>query len=416
LVSPAEISTRNLITAIDLPGGRTSTVVMSEDGRWLVTGGDNKLPIVWDIGALPRLVDAVGHRNGIAELAITSDGRVVTIADDYTLRVWNLADGREQLQISLPVEIGKRTYCSSPRLSKAGVISAVCEDKQIRRWDLTGRPLESIPTAVYLRIASLAPDDTILAAGHMKGMLGLFDITTGKVIQEKKIHDHQIYGVSFGASGTLATASLDNTVKVWSPKLELIRQFRIDGDDGALRAALSPDGKVVLCGAQDGNLYAWDVATGALIAKRKAHDGPIWGLAYAPDKQAVYTAGEDGTFLIWDATSWKVVASLEARAGNGGPLSLSPDGKSAVTGYRNGAMIVWDIPARKIRYRLGGNARDFGSCDEMEQQRWVDDAHRSIVQVACTEKPDRYFDRIRAFAHKKIVNDVDVENDFRPSP
>nr|MBA2543312.1 protein kinase [Deltaproteobacteria bacterium] len=413
-----EVGTRNLITTIDLPGGRTSTVVMSEDGKWLVTAGDNRVPVVWNVGALPRLIDAVGHRNGIAEIRITSDGsRVVTIADDHTLRVWNLTDGREQLQLSLPTQQGKRMYCSSPHLSKDGVISAPCEDKLIRRWDLTGRELPGIPTKVYLRIASLSPDDTTLAAGHMKGMLGLFDISSGKVLQEKTIHAHQIYGVNYGPSGQITTASLDNTVKVWSPSLELLGDFRIEGDDGALRSALSPDGNVVIAGAQDGSLYAWDVTTKRPIAKHKAHTGPIWGLAYSTDKRFVYTAGEDGTFLIWDAVAWKVLHTLDAREGGGGPLAVSPDGTTAVTGYRNGAMIVWDLPSRKIRYRLGGNARDFGSCDDVTQ-RWVDDAHRAIVQTACTEPPKSYFERIRRFAHKKIVNDVDVEADWisRPSP
>jgi WD40 repeat protein/serine/threonine protein kinase len=408
-----EVSTRNLVTVIDLPGGRTNTVTMSDDGKWLVTAGDNRLPIVWNIAALPRLIDAVGHRNGIAELRITNDGtRVVTIADDHTLRVWNLADGREQLQISLPTQQGKRMYCSSPHLSKDGVISAGCEDKLIRRWDLTGRELPGIPTSVYLRIASLSPDDKTLAAGHMKGILGLFEIATGKAIIEKTIHDHQIYGVSYGKSGLLATGSLDNTVKVWSPALELLASFRIDGDDGVLRSAISADGNIVIAGAQDGTLYAWELASKKLLAKHKAHTGPIWGLSYSNDKRFVYTAGEDGTFLVWDALAWKVVEKLDGGEGGGGPLAVSPDGKTAVTGYRNGGMVVWDLETRKVRYRVGGNARDKGSCSDLEPQRWVDDAHRAIVQGGCTEGPAPYFERIRRFAHKKIVNDVDVEDDW----
>ena len=408
-----EVSTRNLITTIELPGGRTSSVVMSDDGKWLVTAGDNKVPVVWDISALPRLVDAVGHRNGIAELRITNDGtRVSTISDDYTLRVWDLADGREQLQLSLPSQPGTRTFCSSPHLTKRGVISAACDDRVIRRWDLTGKPLSGIPTSVYLRIAALAPDDSLLAAGHMKGVLGLFDVDAGTRVVEKTLHDHQIYGVAWGPGGVVATASLDNTIKIWSSKLELLHRFRIDGDDGALRTTLSSDGKIVLGGAQDGTLYAWEVETEKLLGKHKAHSGPIWGLGYARDTQRVYTAGEDGSLLVWDARTWKVIGTLEANEGGGGPLAISPDGKTAVTGYRNGAMIVWDLPTRSIRYRLGGNARDFGSCDAMDQQRWVDSAHRGIVKAACTEQPATYFDRIRLREHKKIENDVDVAPDW----
>ncbi len=412
-----EVSTRNLITVIDLPGGRTNTVTLSDDGKWLVTAGDSRIPTVWNVAAIPRLIDAVGHRNGIAELRITSDGtRVSTIADDNTLRVWNLADGREQLQIALPAQHSKRMYCSSPNLTRAGVLSAGCEDRMIRRWDLTGRELPPIPTAVYPRIAALSPDDRILAAGHMKGVLGLFEIASGKKLVEKTIHDHQIYGVGYSPSGLLATASLDNRVKVWTGKLELLRDFRIDGDDGVLRSTLSADGKVVVAGAQDGTLYAWDFETGRVLAKHKKHFGPIWGLAYTNDQRFVYTAGEDGRFLVWDAIRWSLLGELGADEGTGGPLAITPDGKTAVTGYRNGAMIVWDLERKKVRYRIGGNARDKGSCADLEPQRWVDDAHRAIVQGSCTEEPERSFDRIRRFTHKKIVNDVDVEDDWAATP
>jgi WD40 repeat protein len=168
----------------------------------------------------------------------------------------------------------------------------------------------------------------------------------------------------------------------------------------------------VLGGAQDGTLYAWDVASEKLLGRYKAHQGPIWGLAYARDKQLAYTAGEDGSFLIWDAHTWKPAGSLVANEGGGGPLAIAPDGKTAVTGYRNGAMVVWDLPNRRIRYRLGGNARDFGNCEAMDQQRWVDDAHQKIVKAACTEAPGAYFDRIRSLTHKKIENDVDAAPDW----
>jgi WD40 repeat protein len=305
------------------------------------------------------------------------------------------------------------------------VIAAECEDFKIRRWDLTGRELAQVPTSQYLRIASLSPDDKILAAGHMRGVLGLFDMATGALLVEKKLHDHQIYGVMWNATGLLATGSLDNTVKVWTPKLELVKQFRIDGDDGVLRSIISPDGTIALAGAQDGTLYSWDIASGKRLGKVKEHSGPVWGLAYAPDGKHVYTAGEDGAFLIWDTATWTKSATLVGPAGthavdpgegSGGPLAVSRDGKTAVTGYRNGALIVWDLETKAIRYRIGGGARDAGSCSDVAQQRWVDETHRKIVQTACDQQPDAYYARIAALAHKRLDN-VDVVSEWAtPSP
>ncbi len=401
-----EVSTHNLITVLDLPGGRTNSVTMSADGRWLVTAGNDRIPVVWNIGALQRLVDAVGHRAGISQVALDSGNtRLVSVGDDSTVRVWNLDDGREQLLIALPTEAGKRHYCSSPQLSKQGIVALGCDDKFIRRWDLTGRELPKIPTQVYMRILSLSPDDKVLAAAHMKGIGGLFEIATGKVIVEKKLHDHQIYGVSH-AGTAIATGSLDNTAKIWTSNLQLTHTFRIDGDDGVLQVKLGPAGKVLAVGAQDGVLYAWDVESGKLLAKIKAHHGPIWGLAFAAGK--LFTAGEDGDTFIWDLATSTKVGALDAKEGSGGALAVTADGKTAITGYRNGAIVAWDVATRAVRYRIGGNARDFGSCGNFVQQRWVDDAHKQIVQTACHDEAAAYLARIQGMTHRRIENNVDV--------
>ena len=401
-----EISTHNLITVLDLPGGRTNSVTMSADGRWLVTAGSDRVPVVWNIGALQRLIDAVGHRASISQVALNSENtRMVSVGDDSTVRVWNLADGREQLLIALPSEAGKRHYCSSPQLSKEGVIALACDDKFIRRWDLTGRELSRIPTQVYMRILSLSPDDKVLAAGHMKGIGGLFEIATGKVIVEKKLHDHQIYGVSHAGSA-IATGSLDNTAKVWTSDLLPMRTFRIDGEDGVLQVKLGPEGKILAVGAQDGTLYAWDVASSKLLAKIKAHVGPIWGLAFAGGK--LFTSGEDGNTFVWDLATSSKVGFLDAKEGGGGPLAVTSDGKTAVTGYRNGALVVWDVATREVRYRIGGKARDFGRCDNFVQQRRVDNTHKQIVQTACTSEAAAYLTRIQGMTHRRIEDNVDV--------
>ncbi|MEO8700655.1 MAG: protein kinase [Kofleriaceae bacterium] len=402
-----EASTQRLITTIDMPGGRISAVAMSRDGRWLVTAGNNRVPTVWDVGALPRLVDAVGHRAAVNEVSITHDGtRFVTVSDDRTMRIWNLADGHEVLHIPLAV------YCASPQVSRTGILAAGCEDRSVRRWDLTGRELGRTPTQMYLRFGSLSGDDSTVAFAHMKGFLGQIDMATGRLVRERQVHAHQIYALQYGATGQLVTASLDNRVKVWTADLTLVKEFAVDTEDGAVAAALSPDGTIVVAGSQDGSFDAWEIASGKRLVHTKEHVGAIWKAEFAPDGKTVYATGDDGLLWYVDTATWRA-AKLDGKEGAPASwLAVSPDSKTVIVTHRNGALVVWDADAKQPRYRLGGNARDHGSCDDFTQQRWVDEAHHAIVKAACTSDPAAYLARIQAFAHERIENDVDVVADW----
>jgi hypothetical protein len=74
--------------------GGIECVAISPDGRWLVTGSDERTARLWDLAAKdPAAAPVVlrGHEQGIACVAISPDGRwLVTGSDDNTARLWHL--------------------------------------------------------------------------------------------------------------------------------------------------------------------------------------------------------------------------------------------------------------------------------------------------------------------------------------
>ncbi len=76
------------------------------NGKWVVTGGDDRRICVWNLADgkwLYRVESAadgegVAHRGAVTALHFTPDGRLVSAGQDGSLRVWKLGDVKAQLE------------------------------------------------------------------------------------------------------------------------------------------------------------------------------------------------------------------------------------------------------------------------------------------------------------------------------
>ncbi len=118
-----------------------------------------------------------------------------------------------------------------------------------------------------------------------------------------------------GSGRLLVTASSDKTARVWDAAtgalLSVLRPPIGPGNEGMLyAAALSPDGRTVVCGGFTGPdsgpfcLYVFDRVTGQMTKRLGALPGTVFDLAFSPDGRWLAATLDKGGVRLFRSADW----------------------------------------------------------------------------------------------------------------
>lgn len=188
-------------------------------------------------------------------------------------------------------------------------------------------------------------------------------------------HQQDVFGLCFSPDGkTLASASPDETVKVWDVadgrlRLDLQTRSEPTADDQltplplsfrlaqtlvahtkdafrkknfAYRAVFSPNGKILASAYRDGRIILWHVASGRQTDVLEGHSDAVVALAFSPDSHTLASGSYDGTVIIWDLTVPAKQKVIEQNA-TIHCIAVSHDGRALAVGISGGLVRLWDL-------------------------------------------------------------------------
>ncbi len=254
---------------------RKFSLVGAAAQSWKAT--PDQTAVVWDINpvwTLDRLVGAADASSPIVDrvnaLRFSPDGGLMATGSGEPTRggeikIWQMADGKlaqELLGIHSDAVLGLDFSADGKFLA------SVAADKLLKVTELaTGKVVKSFPGHTHHILGvSWKRDGTILASAGADNVIKIWDFATGEGKKTIDGFSKEVTAVSFiGATDQVVACSGDNQVRTIKENGDKVRAF--DGvSDFMHSVAVTPDGRIVVAGGQDGILRVWNGVNGQAIA------------------------------------------------------------------------------------------------------------------------------------------------------
>ena len=318
-------------------GAEVTSLAFSANGRRLVTSGYDGMALVWDVPELDadapeplrksarvrlRPLAVLSHDDNHVSVArfLDAEGRqVVTAIGDLRRVRWQHPDveqpGLESSSRAFDAFAGRLLLASPrPRWDKLAAVENLTRENLPAFSPIGALAAAISPVNGHVFLGCGAPDS-------MPNTVRSADPFTGKRDSGSYFgHAEAILDLAVSPDGTLlATASADNTARIWQVPYDKTKVVELRGHSGDVAAvAFSPNGEYVLTVShQDGTARVWDVDGGDpiyMIGTRRAglnsaslNDPPgprqytddVVAAAFSSDGKLLITANGDGDARVY---------------------------------------------------------------------------------------------------------------------
>lgn len=153
-------------------------------------------------------------------------------------------------------------------------------------------------------------------------------------------HQGPVYSVSFSPDGKmLATASGDHTVKLWCRDCQWTCPYTLQHQGAVYSVSYSPDGQLIATGSADYSVKLWR-QDGQFLQTLSGHQAPVRSVSFSPDGKTIASASEDGVIKLWSRDG-TLRQSLTAHAGPIYSISFSLTGQLIATASADAKVKLW---------------------------------------------------------------------------
>ncbi|KAG1727194.1 WD40-repeat-containing domain protein [Suillus paluster] len=200
----------------------------------------------------------------------------------------------------------------------------------------------------------------------------------------------------------ILSGSWDGTMRKWNCDTGLLVGEPWEEKGGSIYSlALSPDGKTIACGREDGSVQRWNTEGEMVEDVWTGHSNGVWSLSWSPSQGHLASGCNEGKILIREAKTGKVeVGPIKTKQDSVQALAYSPSGDRIASGGSNETICIWDTKTGKL---IISPIEDLG--DYVSSLVWSSDGSKIY---SASDKCARVFDStsgelLHRFEHGNIL-------------
>ncbi len=200
-----------------------------------------------------------------------------------------------------------------------------------------------------VRSMNFSPNGKMIATASEDNTVRLWHINGRKM--RKFTENNQVFrNIKFSPDNKIIAAiSADNTIKIWGINgQELITFKGQDNQDNFMNSlCFSPDGKIIAAPNQDNTVQLWSIE-GRKIKTLKGHKFPIWSISCSSDGKKIVTADLAGFIMIWSVNG-EHIKTWKASNQSIFDVSFSPDGQTIATAGGDTTIKLWNLDGKELK-------------------------------------------------------------------
>jgi len=323
------------------------SATFSSDATRLITTSDDDTVKVWDIATGKELHTFYGFSDEVESIALSPDQKLLAVGAGGSYNTWILLldahTGQEIRWLD-----GHNDIIFDLDFSPDGTrLASASRDGTAKIWDITtGREVYTSEKAGIMFSVNFSPDGKMLAMTNGQGIFAI-DVTNQSEVYTLQANLYTPDSNAFSPDGNILAWSNGDSIFLLNTytgqKLSTIQ----DHGNSVRTVLFSPDGKLVAT-VFDGNIKfdrniikVWDVSTKHNLHTIDWHY--VMALAFSPDSCLLAASSLNGDIKIWDISSGRELTTLKGHSSVVSDILFSPDGTRLYSASWDGTVIVWGV-------------------------------------------------------------------------
>lgn len=280
----------------------------SHNAKFLASASKDNTVIIWRVADWSVQTRLTGHTRGVLCVEWSPDDKMIlTSSEDHRAMLFDPMSGKKLQEMAAHSDV----VSSCAWLPSSQHFITASPDMKMILWDITGKQVDFWGGTRVLSMAVTPNGKLLIAIGHDESITFYNLVARVRVVRVEAGHMLSIT-VSKDSRYALVNLTTDE-IHLWDLEtLRIVRKYYGQPEKivknclgqlekFVLRSCFGgPEENLVLCGSEDGNIYAWNRETTNLVEIIRGHTNNVNCVRFNPlIHDMLASSSDDGTIRIW---------------------------------------------------------------------------------------------------------------------